>query len=86
MARTVTVALGARYEAFIKACIDSGRYNNASEVVRSALRRLEEDQTRLEAIRAALIDGEQSGIAADFDPSTFVNRLNEQYEAEIQTD
>lgn len=77
MARTVTVSLGPRYEEFIQTSIAGGRYNNASEVIRAALRRLEEDEARLAAIRAALIEGEESGIVEDFDPTGFMKRLNE---------
>ena len=76
MARTVTVSLGPHYEAFIQASIEGGRYNNASEVVRAALRRLEEDEARLAAIRAALIEGEESGQVGQFNPEAFVKRLN----------
>jgi len=84
MARTVTVSLGPHYEEFIRKNIAGGRYNNASEVIRAALRRLEEDETRLAAIRAALIEGEESGIVEDFDPQAFVKRLNAEYDAEVQ--
>lgn len=84
MARTVTVSLGPHYEEFIQASIAGGRYNNVSEVVRAALRRLEEDEARLAAIRAALIEGEESGIAEDFDPQAFVQRLNAEYDAQVQ--
>lgn len=84
MARTITVTVGPHYEDFIQANIAGGRYNNVSEVVRAGLRRLEEDETRLSAIRAALIEGEKSGVAEDFDPATFVQKLNATYEAEVQ--
>lgn len=84
MARTVTVSLGPHYEEFIRQNIAGGRYNNASEVIRAALRRLEEDETRLAAIRAALIEGEESGIVEDFDPQAFVKRLNAEYDAGVQ--
>ena len=84
MARTVTVSLGPHYEEFIQASIAGGRYNNVSEVVQAALRRLEEDEARLAAIRAALIEGEESGIAEDFDPQAFVQRLNAEYDAQVQ--
>lgn len=84
MARTVTVSLGQHYEEFIQASIAGGRYNNASEVVRAALRRLEEDEARLAAIRAALIEGEESGVLEGFDPQGFVERLNAAYDAEVQ--
>ena len=38
----MNVALTANGKGFIRRMIESGRYNNASEVVRAALRRLEE--------------------------------------------
>lgn len=43
--------VGDRYEEFIAAQIESGRYNNASEVVRAGLRMLEDYETRLEEAR-----------------------------------
>ena len=67
MARTVTVALGQHYEEFIQSNIAGGRYNNASEVVRAALRRLEEDEARLAA----------SPDVMDFDEEVFINELKE---------
>lgn len=85
MARTVTVSLGPHYEEFIRESIAGGRYNNASEVIRAALRRMEEDETRIATLRAALKEGEESGYIEDFDPSDFLNELNVAYEKEIQT-
>jgi putative addiction module CopG family antidote len=38
----MNVALTSHWEGFIRQLIESGRYNNASEVVRAALRKLEE--------------------------------------------
>ncbi|MGV3660670.1 MAG: type II toxin-antitoxin system ParD family antitoxin [Prosthecobacter sp.] len=40
----MNVALTSHFEAFIKHLISSGRYNNASEVVRAALRKLQESE------------------------------------------
>lgn len=80
MARTVTVTLGPHYEEFIQANIAGGRYNNVSEVVRAGLRRLEEDEARLAAVRAALIEGEESGVVEGFDPKVFLRGLNDDYE------
>ena len=56
-------------------CIHSGRYNNASEVIRAALRRLEEDESRLAALRAALDEGEASPDVVDFNPKSFLLEL-----------
>lgn len=41
---TMNVALTSHWEGFIRQLIDSGRYNNASEVVRAALRKLQETE------------------------------------------
>lgn len=38
----MNVALTNHWEGFIRQLIDSGRYNNASEVVRAALRKLQD--------------------------------------------
>ena len=51
----------------IKAQIQSGDFGNESEVVRELIRerqlREQESQVDIEAIRAALIEGEQSGLS-----------------------
>jgi len=72
MSRTVTASIGSHYEEFIKNSILYGRYNNASEVIREGLRRLEEDECRLAALRAALAEGEASPDVVDFDPEAFL--------------
>lgn len=84
MARTVTVTLGPHYEEFIQANIAGGRFNNVSEVIRAALRLMEDEETRLAAIRAALIEGEESGIVENFDPDQFLKELHARYEADVQ--
>ena len=66
-----SVALGSHFEAFLKAQLASGRYNNASEVVREGLRLLEDQeatrQLKLERLRADLQAGLDSGPATPLD-------------------
>jgi len=81
MSRTVTASLGSHYEEFIQSSIQCGRYNNASEVIRAGLRRLEEDEAQLAALRAALEEGEASPDVEDFDPDRFLQELKAKYKA-----
>ena len=48
------VHLSPELERFARACVENGRYNNVSEVVRSALRLLEEVERQREAFAAML--------------------------------
>ena len=54
---TTSMTLGAHWEGFIKAEVESGRYASASEVVRAALRELEDKSKSLDALRAHLAEG-----------------------------
>ena len=60
-----SIALGSHFETFIRKQLQSGCFNNASEVVRAALRLLEErelrHQTELQALRADIAAGKASG-------------------------
>ncbi|MEF8732413.1 MAG: type II toxin-antitoxin system ParD family antitoxin [Candidatus Accumulibacter meliphilus] len=66
-----SVALGSHFEQFVKSQLASGRYNNASEVVREGLRMLEDQEKlralKLETLRAEVQRGMQggSGIPAE---------------------
>jgi len=64
---TRNINLTPEMDKFVARRIRDGRYANASEVLRAGLRALEEDekedQARLEALRAAIHAGDESGIA-----------------------
>ncbi|BBF80759.1 type II toxin-antitoxin system ParD family antitoxin [Asticcacaulis excentricus] len=50
-------SLGAHFETFIQTQLASGRYNNASEVLRDALRLMEDRERRLASLDAKLQEG-----------------------------
>lgn len=64
---TRNVNLTPELDRFVHKRVKSGRYENASEVVRAALRSLERDEREYEAklatLRAAIREGEESGVA-----------------------
>ncbi|MBQ9476559.1 MAG: type II toxin-antitoxin system ParD family antitoxin [Bacteroidales bacterium] len=73
--KTTSVALGPHFEAFIQASISSGRYNNASEVVRSGLRLLEDQEQKMIALRSAIEEGLASGFVDDFDSKAYLQEM-----------
>lgn len=73
--KTTSVALGNYFENFIHSTIQSGRYNNASEVVRAGLRLLEENERKLAQLKAAVEEGISSGLNGDFDAEEHLKQL-----------
>jgi antitoxin ParD1/3/4 len=74
MAKNTSFSLDEHYSDFIADEVESGRYRSASDVVRAALRLLEDRETHLRALREALISGERSGESAPFDFDDFLAR------------
>ena len=68
----MNIFLTPKLEGFVKAKVKTGDYNNASEVIREALRVLQERETdrkvRLGALRKLIRDGEESGKPIPWDP------------------
>lgn len=75
MSKNTSISLGEHFEDFIKCRVGEGRYKNASEVIRAALRLLEEEEQKVRALRNAINEGIDSGIAVNFDPIKHLNKL-----------
>ena len=73
--KTTSVALGSYFDDFIASTIQTGRYNNASEVVRAGLRLLEEREQKVAQLRNAIQEGINSGRNDAFDPETNLKQL-----------
>ena len=60
------VNLTPELERFAQACVESGRFNNVSEVVRSGLRMLQEAEERRAAFLASLETAREEGLQEGF--------------------
>ncbi|MCW3805928.1 type II toxin-antitoxin system ParD family antitoxin [Plebeiibacterium marinum] len=79
MGKNTSISLGSHFENFINASISSGKYSSASEVIRSALRLLESEETKLKELRNALTEGENSKMIDDFDAEKHLSDLHRKY-------
>ncbi len=75
MNKNTSITLGNHFDSFVQSSISKGRYKNVSEVVRAGLRLLEEEENKLIALRNAIQEGMESGIAYDFDPKAHLESL-----------
>jgi|KBSSwiStaDraftv2_1062776.scaffolds.fasta_scaffold1526231_2 antitoxin ParD1/3/4 len=67
MAKTTSIFLGDYLESFVNRQIVSGRYASANEVICVSLRLLEQYDQRIDDLRQALIEGEDSRDAGELD-------------------
>jgi antitoxin ParD1/3/4 len=77
MAKNTSITLGDHFDTFISSQLESGRYGSASEIVRAGLRLLEDSESKLQALRQMLVQGEASGIA-EYNYEDFLSELDEQ--------
>lgn len=73
MSKNTSVSLGDYFNEFIEQQVASGRFSSASEVIRAGLRLLEDQEAKLERLRAAL----QEGLDSEPEPFDFDEFLAE---------
>ncbi|MFO7812158.1 MAG: type II toxin-antitoxin system ParD family antitoxin [Pelovirga sp.] len=66
---TMNVSLPDQMKNWVEECVKSGRYANASDYVRDLIR---QDHIKLEQLRQALIEGENSGPSSGLDIEAFI--------------
>jgi antitoxin ParD1/3/4 len=72
MPKNTSVSLSDHFAQFVEQQMEQGRYGSVSDVVRAGLLLLEEQELKRQALRAALIEGEQNGPSTPFDFDAFI--------------
>lgn len=69
MSQLQTISLNEHWNTLIDSLLKSGRYASVNEIMSESLRLLEEKEVNasLQALRNALIEGEESGAAGELD-------------------
>lgn len=75
MGRNTSISLGEHFEDFVDKRVSTGRFKNASEVIRAGLRLLEEEENKIVALRKAIVEGIDSGAVENFDPKKHLSKL-----------
>jgi antitoxin ParD1/3/4 len=75
MTKTTSIVLGAPFQEFARRKVESGEFGSTSEVVREAMRRYIAEDLKLEALRAAIREGIESGPAEPFDFDDFIAEM-----------
>lgn len=74
-----TITLTTQQDDWIAEQVASGSYTNDSEAIRDLIRQAQARHLEIETIRAALIEGEQSGEPQAFDFVAFKQRKLKQH-------
>jgi antitoxin ParD1/3/4 len=78
MSKNTSITLGNHFQEFINKQLNTGRFSSTSEVIRAALRLLEEEETKLSTLRKLLEEGENSGVA-DYSLTGLIDELDNEF-------
>jgi len=79
MNKPVQVTIAEPFDSFVEAQLESGAFKSAEDVVEAGLKLLKEEQARIEWLRNALIEGENSGPSVPFDREEFKTLMRERH-------
>jgi len=75
MNRNTSISLGSYFDDFIQNRLSTGRYKNASEIVRAGLRLLEDEESKFQSLKTSIQEGLDSGLSVDFNPENHLAKL-----------
>ncbi|MEO8415899.1 MAG: type II toxin-antitoxin system ParD family antitoxin [Ginsengibacter sp.] len=75
MGRNTSISLGNHFEDFVDNKVSTGRFKNASEVIRAGLRLLEDEESKIVALKKAIDNGIESGLARNFNANKHLEKL-----------
>jgi len=77
MPRTITFQPSDQLGEFVEDLVQSGYYNNQSEVIREGLRLLQEKiaRSKVKELKKLISESENSGAPIDWDADTFLNKM-----------
>lgn len=77
--KNTSIALGAPFTEFARRKVESGEFGSTSEVVREAMRQYMAEDQKLQALRAAIKEGIDSGPPEPFDFKEFLEEMRASY-------
>ncbi|NOY97489.1 MAG: type II toxin-antitoxin system ParD family antitoxin [Chlorobi bacterium] len=83
MSKNTSISLGTYFDKFIQSRLNTGRYRNVSEVIRAGLRLLEEEENKVIALKNAIHEGIESGIAHNFNSKLHLKELKAKKELDV---
>jgi antitoxin ParD1/3/4 len=75
MGRNTSISLGDYFEEFVDEKVTTGRFKNASEVIRAGLRLLEEEEAKFITLKNAITEGLESGKVENFEAKKHLEKL-----------
>lgn len=79
MDKLTTISLGSHFENFIAEALSSGRYSNTNDIIKAALRLLEDQENKSKILNDALKEAEESGFINDFTEADFFQKINSKH-------